>query len=106
MRSVHSPMIPEGHTSVILDVSDADGTPNGTPNGSGDGDSGGDGSTTGVAPQQFTWAHFFRRARVHLAVTMLIFAVGLGLAVYLYVVLGQWQGLMTLPTPPPCLAST
>jgi hypothetical protein len=41
-----------------------------------------------------------RRTRVHLAVAVTMFALGLGIAVYLLLVLGRWQGLHCLTLPP------
>ena len=42
--------------------------------------------------QSRTWGNFVRRTRMHLAVAFAIFAIGLGIGMYLYVVLGQWLG--------------
>jgi len=40
-----------------------------------------------------TWVRdFARRTWMYLAVAMVIFAVGLGISVCLYIVLGNWQG--------------
>jgi hypothetical protein len=57
---------------------------------------GGDGAGTpprrDPAPQQvrFTWRHCWKRTWLHLAVALLIFVLGLGISMYLHIVLGRW----------------
>jgi hypothetical protein len=42
--------------------------------------------------KKFIWGHFVRRCRGHLAVALATFALGMGVAAYLFIVLSQRQG--------------
>ena len=49
-----------------------------------------------LAVKRWCPARFVQRNRVHLCVAIGMFALGLGIALYLFVVLGRWQGRNTL----------
>jgi preprotein translocase subunit SecG len=52
---------------------------------------------------RYTWRNFVKRTWIHLAVAFTIFAIVLGIGMYSYLVLGQWQGLLLPPLPPICV---
>jgi preprotein translocase subunit SecG len=49
---------------------------------------------------RYTWGNFVRRTWIHLAVAFVIFAITLGIGMYFYAVLGQWQGPILPPLSP------